>query len=150
MLAFLSSCFEFFADNGLWFGINIGVPVLLPYVVVGIIAIDEATSGTPGVARTLMRKSVDTGQLFWTAIAMLAATIHDVVSVWDKHPVAHRSMGWTIGLCVFLALICTLFVGFSTARTVRSGVPNKHVINISIGVTVAMCFFYPFVHFKFA
>jgi len=149
-MAFLSGAFYFFVDNGLWFLVNLGVPVLLPYLVVGIIAIDEATSGTPSVARTLMRKSVETGQLFWTAIALLAATSYDAISAWDRHAADHRAIGWTIGLCGVLALICTLFVGFSTARTVRSGVSNQYVVNISIGVTIAMCILYPLVHFNLA
>lgn len=144
----LNAVFNFAADNGLWFFVNLGIPVLPPYLVVGIIAVDEASSGTPGVAKTLMRKSVETGQLFWTAIALLAATSYEAISAWERHPDHHRAIGWTIGLCGFLALICTLFVGFSTARTVRSGVTNNYVIAISIGVTVAMCVLYPLVHFK--
>lgn len=148
-----SSFLQFVADNALWLSINIAVPVLLPYFMLVLIAIDQTTHTTAGTGaatwRTLLRKSVDTGQLFWTAISMLAAAAYDAVAAWDKHAELHGEIGWTIGLCIVMGFMCTVLVGFSTLRTATSGTTNWYVIGLSILITLGLCILYPVVHFKF-
>jgi len=153
MLELISSLVQFIDDNALWLSINIAVPVLLPYLMLVLIAIDQATHTATGTGattwRTLLRKSVDNGQLFWTAISMLAATAYDAVAAWDKHPDLHASIGWTVGVCIVMGFVCTVLVGFSTLRTATSGTTNWYVIGLSILITLGLCMFYPAVHFKF-
>ncbi|GAB2853342.1 hypothetical protein GCM10027277_22170 [Pseudoduganella ginsengisoli] len=150
----ISSLYQFVVSNALWLSINIAVPVLLPYLMLVLIAIDQATHTSAGTGattwRTLLRKSVDTGQLFWTAISMLAATAYDAVAAWDKHPALHEEIGWTVGICLVAGFVCTVLVGFSTLRTATSGTTNWYVIGLSIWLTLALCGFYPAVHFSFA
>jgi hypothetical protein len=154
MPSFLVSITDFLATNALWLAINIAVPVLLPYLMLVLIAIDQASHSTSGAGtatwKRLLRKSVDTGQLFWTAISMLAATAYDAIAAWDKHPNLHNAIGWTTGLCLVMGLVCTVLVGFSTLRTATSGTTNWYVIGISILTTLGLCIYYPMVHFKFA
>lgn len=77
----------------LWTSINILVPVLLPYLMILLIALDQIVHDQPASGRTtwrtLLKKSVDTGQLFWTAISMLAATAYDAIEAWNRHPGMH-------------------------------------------------------------
>jgi hypothetical protein len=100
--------------------------------------------------RRLLRKSVDTGQLFWTAIAMLAATAYDAIAAWDKHPDLRAGIGGTVALCILFGYVCSVLVGFSTLRTATGGTTNWYVIGTSIFLTAGLCIFYPIVHFKFA
>lgn len=153
MLALLGSFFRFVYENGLWLAMNLAVPILLPYVVVGLIAISEATTGKDRTgrltARLLLRESVDRGQLFWTAIALQAATTYDAVTAWDTHLNDHSTIGSFIGGCAFVSFVCTVLVGLSTANSARHGTTNRYVICISITVIALMCFAYPLVHFRF-
>lgn len=77
----------------LWTSINIPMPVLLPYLMILLIALDQIVHDQPASGRTtwrtLLKKSVDTGQLFWTAISMLAATAYDAIEAWNRHPGMH-------------------------------------------------------------
>ena len=149
-----SDWFIFLRTNALWLSVNVAVPVLLPYLMLVLIAIDQATHG-PGKRgtttwRKLLKKSVDTGQLFWTAISMVAAIAYDAIGAWDKHPDQRAAVGGTIMLCILLGFICTVLVGFSTLRSAKDGTTNWYVIGISIVLTTSLCIFYPIIHFKFS
>lgn len=151
MPAFITVATDFLVANALWLAINIAVPVLLPYLVILLIAIDQISSA-PGAGtttwRTLAKKSVDTGQLFWTAISMLAATAYAAISGWEKHVDLHVQIGWILGLCMFIGIICTVLVGLCTLRAATGGTTNWTVIILSIFITLALCFWYPIVHFQ--
>jgi hypothetical protein len=135
----------------LWTTINILVPVLLPYPMILLIALDQIVHDRPGIGtatwRSLLKKSVDTGQLFWTAISMLAALAYDAIDAWSRHPAQHEVIGVICGLCLLAGFVCTVLVGFSTLRTATGGTTNWYVIGASIAITVLLCVFYPIVHF---
>jgi hypothetical protein len=97
-----------------------------------------------------VKKSVDTGQLFWTAISMLAACAYDAINAWDKYPDQHTGIGGTIGICILMGFVCTVLVGFSTLRAATGGTTNWYVIGLSIFITAGLCIFYSIIHFKFA
>jgi len=135
----------------LWTTINILVPVLLPYLMILLIALDQIVHDQPGLGRTtwrtLLKKSVDTGQLFWTAISMLAATAYDAIEAWNRHPDRHDMIGLICGFCLLMGFVCTVLVGFSTLRTATGGNTNWYVIGASILITAMLCLLYPLTHF---
>lgn len=149
-----SDWFGFLRMNALWLSVNVAVPVLLPYLMLVLIAVDQATHGAGNrettTWRKLLKKSVDRGQLFWTAISMLAACAYDAISAWEKHPDLRTGIGGTIGVCILIGFVCTVLVGFSTLRAATGGTTNWYVIGLSIFLTALLCIFYPIVHFKFA
>jgi hypothetical protein len=134
--------------------INILVPVFLPYLIIAIIAVESIgaapAAGTPPLWRVMLRKSVDSGQLFWTSISLLAAMSYDTILAWEKHPNQRSAIGWTLGGCVFLGLSCTLLAGLTTLRSAQGGVANPITIRISIGLTLLLSLFFPLAHFSFA
>lgn len=89
----ISTGWAFVSDHAGWIAINVGVPVLLPYLMIFHIAIIQWADGTGGGLR-LQKKSVENGQLFWIVISMLAATSYDAISALDSHPNDARSI-WT-------------------------------------------------------
>ena len=135
----------------LWTAINILVPVLLPYLMILLIALDQIRQGAPGngtaLWKTLLKKSVDTGQLFWTAISLVAATSYDAIEAWNRHPEYRDAIGLICALCLLVGFICTVLVGFATLRTATGEETNWYVIGASILITVMLSCLYPAAHF---
>jgi hypothetical protein len=136
---------RFLLDHAGWLVINLGVPVVLPFVAICLVAIDLQT----GKLSQLLRKSIENGQLFWTVISLLAATAYDAIAALDYRPEMRESIWWVVGICAFMGFVSTMFVGIATMHAAHNQPVNGRTVVVSILTTVVMCFFYPFVHFKF-
>jgi hypothetical protein len=117
------------------------------HLMILLIALDQIVHDRPGIGaatwRLLLKKSVDTGQLFWTAISMFAALGYDAIDAWNTHPAQHDFIGLICGLCLLGGFVCTVLVGFSTLRTATGGNTNWYVISASIAITGVLCVFSP-------
>ncbi len=134
-----------------WTIVNIIIPVFLPYLVLGIVALDSlstvVTPPAPPLWQTLLKKSVDTGQLFWTAISLLASTGYEIAETWDKHK--DHDMAWVIlSLCFLFGFICTSCVALCTYRAATGQPSSWWTISISILLTIAISITFPIVHFS--
>ena len=136
---------RFLMDHAGWLVINLGVPVVLPFVAIGLVAIGLQA----GKLSPLLRKSIENGQLFWTVISLLAATAYDARVALDYRPEMRENIWWVLGICAFMGFVSTMFVGIATKHAAHDQPVNGRTVAVSILATVVMCFFYPFVHFKF-
>ena len=136
---------DFALTHAAWLVINLAVPIVLPFVAIFVVAIDAQN----GKLLTLLKKSIENGQLFWTVISMLAATAYDAILALDTHPDMKASVWWTVGVCVLMSFISTMFVGIATIHSSNNRPANVPTIVMSVIATIIMCVFYPVVHFRF-
>ncbi|SDH44272.1 MULTISPECIES: hypothetical protein [unclassified Duganella] len=133
-------------SNPGWFAINVLVPVLLPFAVIATVAI--ATGGWREFLQ-MMKKAVDNGQLFWVALAMLASTGYEAFATYGRSPDTSEAASWALGACIIGAVFTSIFIAINTSRIAQGQDIRKRVIWISILLTIASSYFYPWFHFIF-
>lgn len=138
------SYFAQLQNNPGWFAINVLVPVLLPFAV--ITAVATATGGWRTFV-LMLKKSVDSGQLFWVVIGMLAASGYEAFSAYNRHPELGEFIAWTLGWCVVGAVFSSIFIAINASRSLQQEPVRPIIVWISIFMTLTLSCYYPFVHF---
>jgi len=96
--------------NIIWIMMNLLIPVAGPMLLLGLI--------TPirgfGVAKQLMKESVDDGQLYWSTIALSAAAIYEAIDAFQGGRGAPLYLGLMISLCVLIVLVASIIVMLAT------------------------------------
>lgn len=136
--------FAHLQSNPGWFAINVLVPVLLPFTVIAAVA--TATGGWREFIQ-MMKKAMDNGQLFWVVLSMLASTGYEAFSSYGCYP-EQQNLSWVIGFCVVGAFFCSMYIALNTTHAAQGKKIRAIVVWISGVMTVAMCYYYPLVHFS--
>ena len=64
-----------------WLFFNVAVPLLAPIALLPLLSMSRTHQGKP---RSLIRRAVQDGQLFWTVIALCAAACYEVAGLLSK------------------------------------------------------------------
>ncbi|TWI62125.1 hypothetical protein IP91_04234 [Pseudoduganella lurida] len=134
----------------LWTTINILVPVLLPYVMILLIALDQIVHDRPGIGAATWRSLLKNPSIRDSCSGPPFQCLLPSPTMQSMHGTdipRHDFIGLICGLCLLGGFVCTVLVGFSTLRTTTGGNTNWYVIGTSIAITGMLCVFYPMIHF---
>jgi hypothetical protein len=141
-----------------WLLLNIGVPLFGPVAMLATVAVSYGRT----VAKRLIFDSVKDGQLFWSAIAISAAAVYELITALENGvvrvttPISHASLNVPHGVLQFLlfgflsfAFVGSLLVMLISLRkldntdqiqTSYDDLRTDARISISFVNTVAICF----------
>ncbi|WP_233234941.1 hypothetical protein [Bordetella sp. LUAb4] len=107
--------------NIIWIMMNLLIPVVGPMLLLGLI--------TPirgfGVAKQLIKESVDDGQLYWSTIALSAAAIYEAIDAFQEDRGAPLYLGLMISICVLIALVASIIVMLATLDSYNQNATNS-------------------------
>lgn len=131
-----------------WLLLNVGVPLLAPIALLPLLFASEKYCGD---VKTLIRRSLQDGQLFWAVIAMCATACYEAAGQAANSPsldTARATMWLALALHVVIIIASSVLVllgaidaeGRSTRATGSDGPPRIMVISIWMAAVTAVSF----------
>lgn len=153
----LALLFETVIDHAGWLVMNVAVPVFSPFLVIALIRVYYVGSKDPDTGPKAPKLSfwnaVEDGQLFWTSMALLAATAYEAANYALSNTqlppkMASSSLWFIFGFALLTLVISSICVALVTAHQAKDTNGHKSFIWLSIIMTGILAVYFPYLHIK--